>query len=93
MIRWIRTSIEKHGLFNYVASAIGLAAALPYLYSLEESVKIWAYTVTAFATIFFMLLNYCFYSQSVYKDEVKRCAAAKSQLEKAVLKARKSSKG
>ena len=37
-------------------------------------------------------LNYCFYSQQILKDEVNRCSEAKSELEKSILKKRRSSK-
>lgn len=52
----------------------------------------WAFTVCTGALALYVLALMCTFQSSVLKDEVERCAAAKSQLEQQVLKSRRSSK-
>lgn len=97
MLKWIKSRAEKNGLFMMFAAIVGTAAGLTYFYEVFSLDKhfplLWAMTVTFFFGIFVLLLGYCVYAQGIERDEVRRCAEAKSKLEAAVLKRRKSSKG
>lgn len=91
------TNKSTTGLFTIFASFSSIAGFLALCYDKfgfdSDAALVWALTVTGFLCIFFMLFNYCIYSQRVLHDEVRRCADAKSRLEDSLLKKRSSSKG
>lgn len=93
----LELKITIGSLFSHLGTAITLATGFIFLYQCfggdDNSPLIWGLTAMFFTCAFFMLLNVCAYAQSVLHDEVERCARAKSKLESATLKKRKSSKG
>lgn len=92
MLTWLKEGLKKQGLFGIVAGGCSIAGVLPMIFKFEEHETIWALTFTGFFIAFCVLLNYCFYSQQILKDEVNRCSKAKSELEKSLLKDRRSSR-
>lgn len=53
---------------------------------------VWGLTVALGAFLFFGLLNYCWYAQSILQSEIERTIAVKARLESQLLKKRLSSK-
>jgi RsiW-degrading membrane proteinase PrsW (M82 family) len=52
---------------------------------------VWGLSVAFFLFLFFGLLNYCWYAQSVLEDEIERITQVKARLESQLLKTRLSS--
>ena len=52
---------------------------------------LWVLTFLTMAAILALMARYCGYRQRILSDEVERCCKAKSELERQVLKHRKSS--
>ena len=97
MLRWIGTKISATGLSSQLFGGIGFASSIITICQAigadQDPTMRWAMTVAFFFSLFLMLINVCAYSQGVLRDEVNRCAKAKSKLEKSLLNKRKSSKG
>jgi hypothetical protein len=85
-------------VFETFCLYVGTAVALKELYEWlcgdipGTSPLLWAYTVTFVLLLFFWLLNYCFYAQSLMQDEINRITDVKREYEEIILKNRLSSK-
>lgn len=79
---------------SWLLAILGLGQGLDWLaqiYSIGPTPKLWALTVTTFLAVIHLSLFVCMYRQQVLRDEINRCAAAKSKLEAQVLNNRRSS--
>lgn len=81
---------------SWVLGILGLAQGLDWLaqghyFGLSATPKLWALTTATFLAIIHLSMFVCMYSQKVLKDEIQRCAAAKSKLENQVLNNRRTS--
>ena len=84
----------KH-IFTAVLAFATIMPALHLLWneaSIQSPALTWAYTVTTGFLIIYMGLAYCGYRHQILTDRIQKCAAAKTKLEMAVIKNRRSSK-
>lgn len=56
-----------------------------------EPPTLWAFTFTTMAGILAIMVRHCGHRQRILSDEVERCCKAKAELERQMLKHRKSS--
>jgi len=99
MLTKIRKKISSVSLFNLFVGGIGTIVGLDYIYRvfLDNDAKnqeplIWAFSVTSGVFLLIGVMNYCAYGQGIMQDEIDRISRAKSELEKKVLKTRRTSK-
>jgi hypothetical protein len=82
------------GFSAFVSTAVGLDYVWGTYFQQDRGTAplVWGLTVTLGLFLFFGLLNYCWYAQSVLQSEIDRITDVKARLESQMLKKRLSSK-
>lgn len=82
------------GFSAFVSMAVGLDYVWGTYFQQDRGTAplVWGLTVTLTIFLFFGLLNYCWYAQSMLQSEIERITAVKARLETQVLRKRLSSK-
>ena len=94
---YLKANVTKASTFAWFATFVSLVAALDYVWNTYFAVTrgreplVWALTVALALFIFFALLNYCWFAQSLLQDEIDRITLVKARLENQILSRRISS--
>lgn len=82
-------------LIEAVAVWLTIASGLSFIWSqweIQQPELVWAVTVATGLIVFYIGILICFTRQQVLETRINECAAAKAELEEAVLKNRLSSR-
>jgi hypothetical protein len=81
----------------FLATILGIGTGLEWFWNFcfgdsTPPPVLWASTITVSIGLIWLVIMYCTYHQGILRDEITRCAAAKENLEKTLLRNRNSSK-
>jgi len=95
---YVKTRVTAASTFFGFSAFVSMVVGLDYVWttyfqqSHGTAPLVWGLTVTLGIFLFFGLLNYCWYAQSVLQSEIERITSVKARLESQLLKKRLSSK-